>query len=102
MTKTNIIGYVAAFPIPEVIRGINGFTQGVREVNPDAEVRVVWTQTWFDPVKEKEAAGALLDQNADIIAQHQDRPSPRRRRRSAASCPSATTRTWRSSWATPS
>lgn len=78
MTKTNIIGYVAAFPIPEVIRGINGFTQGVREVNPDAEVRVVWTQTWFDPVKEKEAADALLDQNADIIAQHQDTTEPQK------------------------
>ncbi len=78
MTKTNIIGYVAAFPIPEVIRGINGFTQGVREVNPEAEVRVVWTQTWFDPVKEKEAADALLDQNADIIAQHQDTTEPQK------------------------
>ena len=78
MTKSNIIGYVAAFPIPEVIRGINGFTQGVREVNPDAEVRVVWTQTWFDPVKEREAAVALLDQNADVIAQHQDTTEPQK------------------------
>lgn len=78
MTKTNIIGYVAAFPIPEVMRGINGFTQGVREANPDAEVRVVWTQSWFDPVKEKEAADALLDQDADIIAQHQDTTEPQK------------------------
>lgn len=78
MTKSNVIGYVAAFPIPEVIRGINGFTQGVREANPDAEVRVVWTQTWFDPVKEKEAAEALLDQGADVIAQHQDTTEPQK------------------------
>ncbi len=78
MTKSNIVGYVAAFPIPEVVRGINAFAQGVREVNPNAEVRVVWTNTWFDPVKEKEAAEALLDQGADIIAQHQDTTEPQK------------------------
>ena len=78
MTETNVIGYVAAFPIPEVIRGINAFTLGVREANPDAEVRVVWTNTWFGPPEEKEAAEALLDQGADIIAQHQDTTSRRR------------------------
>ena len=78
MTETNVIGYVAAFPIPEVIRGINAFTLGVREVNPDAEVRVVWTNTWFGPPEEKEAAEALLDQSADIIAQHQDTTEPQK------------------------
>jgi len=78
MTKKNLIGYVAAFPIPEVIRGINAFTLGVREVNPSAEVRVVWTSTWYDPVKEREAAVALLDQGADIIAQHQDTTEPQK------------------------
>ncbi|CEO89373.1 BMP family ABC transporter substrate-binding protein [Syntrophaceticus schinkii] len=76
MTKTNVIGYVAAFPIPEVVRGINAFTLGVREVNPDAVVKVVWTQTWLDPPKEKDAAKSLLEQNADVIAQHQDSPGP--------------------------
>lgn len=76
MSKSNIIGYVAAFPIPEVIRGINAFTLGVREVNPKAEVRVVWTKTWYDPVTEKEAAKSLLDIGADVIAQHQDSPGP--------------------------
>ena len=76
MTESNTIGYVAAFPIPEVIRGINAFTLGVREVNPDAEVRVVWTNTWFGPPEEKEAAEALLDLGADIIAQHQDTTEP--------------------------
>lgn len=76
MTKTNILGYVAAYPIPEVIRGINAFTLGVRAVNPEAEVRVVWTQTWYDPATEKQAALRLLDAGADVIAQHQDTPGP--------------------------
>ena len=76
MTKSNTIGYVAAFPIPEVIRGINAFTLGVQSVNPDATVRVVWTKTWYDPATEKEAAKSLLDVGADVIAQHQDSPGP--------------------------
>lgn len=77
-TTSNIVGYVAAFPIPEVVRGINAFTLGVREVNPEAEVRVVWTNTWFDPPKEKEAADALLAAGADVIAQHQDTTEPQK------------------------
>ncbi len=77
-TQSNIIGYVAAFPIPEVVRGINAFTLGVRSVNPDAEVRVVWTNTWYDPVKERQAAEGLLDQGADVIAQHQDTTEPQK------------------------
>ena len=76
MTKSAKIGYVAAFPIPEVIRGINAFTLGVRQVNPKAEVRVVWTKTWYDPATEKEAAESLLDVGCDVIAQHQDSPGP--------------------------
>ncbi len=76
MTKSNTLGYVAAFPIPEVIRGINAFTLGVRKSNPEAKVNVVWTNTWFDPQKERQAAEALLDQGADVIAQHQDTPGP--------------------------
>jgi basic membrane protein A len=78
MTKSNVIGYVAAFPIPEVVRGINGFTLGVRSVNPKAQVKVVWTNTWYDPVKEREAAVALLDSGADLIAQHQDTTEPQK------------------------
>ncbi len=78
MTESNVIGYVGAFPIPEVIRGINAFTLGVREVNPDAQVRVVWSSTWYDPVIEREAAVALLDEGADIIAQHQDTTEPQK------------------------
>lgn len=75
-TKSNTLGYVAAFPIPEVVRGINAFTLGVRSVNPNAKVKVVWTNTWYDPAGEKEAAKSLLDAGADVIAQHQDTPAP--------------------------
>jgi basic membrane protein A and related proteins len=78
MTEANQIGYVAAFPIPEVIRGINAFTLGVRAVNPEAQVRVVWSYTWYDPVVERDAAIALLDQGVDIIAQHQDTTEPQK------------------------
>ena len=75
-TKSNIIGYVAAMEIPEVIRGINAFTQGVRSVNPEAKVKVIWTHTWYDPAMEKDAAKTLLTNGADVIAQHQDTPGP--------------------------
>jgi basic membrane protein A len=75
-TESNKIGYVAAFPIPEVVRGINAFTLGAQSVNPDIEVEVVWTSTWYDPAKEKEAAISLLDKGADVIAQHQDTAGP--------------------------
>lgn len=75
MTMANKIGYVAAFPIPEVVRGINAFTLGVREVNPAATVSVVWTNTWFNPQQERQAADALLDDGADVTAQHQDSPA---------------------------
>jgi len=66
------LGYVAAFPIPEVLRGINAFTLGARSVNPAATVQVAWTSTWYDPAKEKEAAQSLLAAGADVLAQHQD------------------------------
>jgi basic membrane protein A len=74
MTKSKILGYVAAFPIPEVIRGINAFALGAESVNPDVQVRVVWTKTWYDPATEKEAAKSLIDVGADVITQHQDSP----------------------------
>ncbi|MCW2279194.1 BMP family ABC transporter substrate-binding protein [Heliophilum fasciatum] len=75
-TQTNVLGYVAAFPIPEVVRGINAFTLGVRSVNPNATVKVVWTNTWYNPATEKDAAKSLLDSGADVIAMHQDTPAP--------------------------
>jgi basic membrane protein A and related proteins len=76
MTKTNVIGYVAAHEIPEVVRGINAFTLGVKKVNPKAVVKVVWTHTWYDPPAEREAAESLMDFKADVIAQHQDTYAP--------------------------
>jgi basic membrane protein A len=75
-TESKKIGYVAAFDIPEVVRGINAFALGVQAVNPDAQVIVRWTNTWYDPAKEKDAALALLDEGCDVIAQHQDTPGP--------------------------
>ena len=76
MTKTNVIGYVAAFPIPEVMRGINAFTLGLRTVKPQATVKVVWVNSWYDPGKEHEATTSLIQQGADIITQHTDSPAP--------------------------
>lgn len=76
MSESGNIGYVAAFNTPEVIRGINAFTLGARSVNPDATVRVVWTNTWFDPSKERQGAVSLLDAGCDVIAQHQDTTEP--------------------------
>lgn len=71
-TTSNTIGYVAAFPIPEVIRGINAFTLGAQATNPGVTVQVNWTSTWFDPAVEGDAAQALIDAGADVIAMHQD------------------------------
>jgi basic membrane protein A len=75
MTKTNVVGFVAAHPITTVVAGVNAFALGVQSVNPQATVKVVWTGTWYDPPKEKQAAQSLLDAGADVIAQHQDTPS---------------------------
>ncbi len=72
MTKSNILGYVAAFPIPEVLQGINAFIKGARSVNPNAELRVIWVNSWYDPGKERQAATTLLSQNADVITHHTD------------------------------
>ena len=75
-TTANKIGYVAAYPIPEVIRGINAFTLGVQSVNPNATVEVLWTSTWYDPAIEKQGAIELLNKGCDVIAQHQDTTAP--------------------------
>jgi len=71
-TKANRIGYVAAFPLPECIRGINAFALGVQSVNKSATVEVMWTNTWFDPALEKQAALELLNKGCDVLEQHQD------------------------------
>jgi len=71
-TESDTIGYVAAFAIPEVIRGINAFALGVQEVNPDATVEVAFTGTWFGIAEEGAAAQALIDTGADVLSMHQD------------------------------
>jgi len=76
ITETNTIGYIASFPIPEVIRGINAAYLHAKEVNPDIEFKIIWVYTWFDPAKEAEAANTLIDQGADVILQHTDSTAP--------------------------
>ncbi|MDB4378409.1 BMP family ABC transporter substrate-binding protein [bacterium] len=76
MTKTNKICYVAAFPIPEVIREINTYYLGAKSVNPDVKIDIIWVNTWYNPVKEGEAAKVLITQGCDMVAQHTDSPSP--------------------------
>ena len=72
MSKTGVAGYIASFPIPEVVMGINAFMLGAQSVNPDFKMKIVWVNTWFDPGKEADAAKALIDQGVDIITQHTD------------------------------
>jgi simple sugar transport system substrate-binding protein len=76
MTKTNKICYVGAFPIPEVIREINTYYLGAKSVNPKVEIDIIWVNTWYNPVKEGEAAKVLITQGCDMVAQHTDSPSP--------------------------
>ncbi len=76
VSETGTAGYIASFPIPEVVRGINAFMLGAQSVNPDFKLKVVWVNTWFDPGKEADAAKALIDQGVDIITQHTDSPAP--------------------------
>lgn len=76
MTKSNKIGYIASFPIPEVIQGINSSYVNAKKVNPDVTISVVWAYTWFDPAKEADAAKALIEQGVDVILQHTDSTAP--------------------------
>jgi simple sugar transport system substrate-binding protein len=75
-TKSNIVGYIASFPIPEVVRGINAFYLAASKVNPDIQIKVIWAFTWYDPGKEADAAKVLISQGADIIVQHTDTFAP--------------------------
>jgi simple sugar transport system substrate-binding protein len=76
LTKSNIIGYIGSFPIPEVVRGINAAYLAAKAVNPDVEFKIVWAYTWFDPAKEAEAANVLIEQGADVVLQHTDSTAP--------------------------
>ena len=75
MTKTNTLGFVGSFPIPEVIRNINAYTMGARSVNPKIRTKVIWVSTWYDPGKERQAAETLVAQGADVLAQNTDSPA---------------------------
>lgn len=76
MTKTNKIGYIGSFPIPEVVQGINAAYIHAKKVNPDVEIKVVWAYTWFDPAKEADAAAALIAEGCDVVMQHTDSTAP--------------------------
>jgi basic membrane protein A and related proteins len=76
MTKSNIIGYIGSFPIPEVVRGINSAYIHAKRVNPDVVFKIIWAYTWFDPAKEADAAKVLIEQGADVILQHTDSTAP--------------------------
>ena len=76
VSKAGVAGYIASFPIPEVVRGINSFILGAQSVNPDFSLKVVWVNTWFDPGKESDAAKTLIDQGVDILTQHTDSTAP--------------------------
>lgn len=76
MSKTGTIGYVGAFPIPEVVAGINAYYLGAQSVNPNIKLKVVYVNTWYDPGKEADGAKALLDQGVDVLTQHTDSPAP--------------------------
>jgi basic membrane protein A and related proteins len=76
MTETNTIGYIASFPIPEVVMGINSAYLHAKKVNPDVQFRVVWVYSWYDPAQEAAAAEALMEQGADILMQHTDSTAP--------------------------
>ena len=75
-TKTNIIGFVGAYPISQILAGVNAFAQGVRSVNPQAKIKVAWTNSWYDPAKEKDATDALINAGADVIGCHVDSDAP--------------------------
>jgi simple sugar transport system substrate-binding protein len=75
-SRTKQIGYVASFPVPEVIHAINTVMRGAWTVDPSIRIRVVWVSAWFNPGREADAARALIDQGCDVICQHTDSPAP--------------------------
>ena len=75
MTKSETLGFVGSFPIPEVVRNINAFTLGARSVNPKIKTKVIWVNTWYDPAKERQAAETLVAQGADVMCQNTDSPA---------------------------
>ncbi|HUP08486.1 MAG TPA: BMP family ABC transporter substrate-binding protein [Caldimonas sp.] len=74
-SRSGVAGYVAGFPVPEVVQGLDAFALGMRAAKPDASVKVTWLETWFDPVREAEASQGLLNQGADVLANHTASPA---------------------------
>ncbi|MDB6002206.1 MAG: family transporter substrate-binding protein, partial [Rhizobacter sp.] len=74
-SRAGVAGYVAGFPVPEVVQGINAFALGMRSVNPKAQVKVLWLNTWFDPARERDAAVSLVNQGADVLTNHSGSPA---------------------------
>jgi basic membrane lipoprotein Med (substrate-binding protein (PBP1-ABC) superfamily) len=72
MSETGKLGYIVAFPIPQVLLNINAFTLGAQSVNPDIETTVVFTASWCDPGQQAEAANSLIAEGVDVLTQHQD------------------------------
>jgi basic membrane protein A len=72
MSKSGTLGFVASFPIPEVLRNINAYTMAARSVNPKITTKVVWVSSWYDPAKERQAAETLIGQGADVLLQNTD------------------------------
>ena len=76
MTKSGITGYIGSVPIPEVVMGMNAVMQGLRSVNPNGKIKIIWVNGWYDPGKEGDSAKALIDQGCDVICQHTDSAAP--------------------------
>jgi basic membrane lipoprotein Med (substrate-binding protein (PBP1-ABC) superfamily) len=101
MSKTKTLGFIASFPVPEVIRNINAFTLGAQSVNPAIKTKVIWVNSWYDPAKERQAAETLVAQGADVMRRTPTRRPRCKWRRKKACTPSAGTRTCPSSHPKP-
>lgn len=75
MTKSNILGFVGSYPVPEVVRNINAYTLGAQSVNPKIKTKVIWVSSWYDPARERQAAETMIAQGADVLAQNTDSPA---------------------------
>ena len=76
LSKSGVVGYIGSVPIPEVVMGMNAVMQGLRSVNPNGKIKIIWVNGWYDPGKEGDSAKALIDQGCDIICQHTDSAAP--------------------------
>jgi simple sugar transport system substrate-binding protein len=75
MTKSNILGFVGSYPVPEVVRNIDAYTLGAQSVNPKIKTKVIWVSSWYDPARERQAAETMIAQGADVLSQNTDSPA---------------------------